>query len=222
MPMSPELVSIIPVFPLPNVVLFSKVQLPLHIFEPRYRAMVRDAINGERLIGMALLKGDWQKEYYGNPEVFSVGCVGKIVGHTPFADGRCNILLHGVSEYEIREEILDRTSYRQAKVRLREEPKPLEAAFFARLKSEILGLIGGIVEAESPLLKILADASIDGATWLNLCCFSLNFAPMEKQTLLEAESLEQRAARLIEVLRFVSAEKKALDTPGFGEGKLPH
>src|SRR5689334_7455460 len=128
--------AVIPVFPLPNVVLFSKVQLPLHIFEPRYREMVRDAMSGERLIGMALLKGDWQKEYYGNPGIFSVGCIGKIVGHTPFADGRCNILLQGVHEYEIEEEILNRTSYRQAKVRLRNEPKPLEPDSLARLKKE--------------------------------------------------------------------------------------
>ena len=220
--MSSELVSIIPVFPLPNVVLFSKVQLPLHIFEPRYRDMVRDAMDGEQVIGMALLKGDWQKEYYGNPEIFSVGCVGKIVGHTPFADGRCNILLHGVSEYQIEEEILNRKSYRQAKVRLREDPRPLEAGSLARVKTDVLDLLHGIVEGESPLLKILTDASIDGATWINLCCFSLNFAPMEKQTLLEAESLDERAARLIEVLRFVSVEKKALDSPGFGDGKLPH
>jgi uncharacterized protein len=220
--MSSELVSIIPVFPLPNVVLFSKVQLPLHIFEPRYRDMVRDAMSGEHLIGMALLKGDWQKEYYGNPEIFSVGCVGKIVGHTPFADGRCNIILQGINEYEIEEEILNRTSYRQARVRLRKDPKPLEGDSFGRLKKEILNLVREVIEPESPLFRFLSDASIDAQSWLNLCCFSMNLAPMEKQTLLEAESLEDRAARLIDVLRFIAAEKKALDAPGFGEGKLPH
>jgi uncharacterized protein len=220
--MSSETVSIIPVFPLPNVVLFSKVQLPLHIFEPRYRQMVRDAMSGERLIGMALLKGDWQKEYYGNPGIFPVGCVGKIVGHTPFADGRCNILLQGVNEYEIEEEILNLTSYRQAKVRLRNDPTPLKEEVRARLKKEILGLVRQLIEPESPLLRFLSDAAVDPTTWLNLCCFSMNLAPMEKQTLLEAESLEDRAARLIDVLRFVAAEKKALESPGFGEGKLPH
>src|SRR5690242_5587819 len=167
--MSSELVSIIPVFPLPNVVLFSKVQLPLHIFEPRYREMVRDAMSGERLIGMALLKGDWQKEYYGNPGIFSVGCIGKIVGHTPFADGRCNILLQGVNEYKLEEEILKRSSYRQAKVRLRKDPASLQGDVFARLKKEILGLVRELIEPESPLLRFLSDASIDPTTWLNLC-----------------------------------------------------
>ena len=55
----------IPIFPLPNVVLFPNMLLPLHIFEPRYREMVEDALNGEGLIGMALLKEGWQNDYYG-------------------------------------------------------------------------------------------------------------------------------------------------------------
>lgn len=220
--MPSEPATVIPVFPLPNVVLFPKVQLPLHIFEPRYRDMVRDAMTGDRLIGMALLKGDWQKEYYGNPEIFPVGCVGKIVGHTPFHDGRCNILLYGLSEYEIAEELFDRSSYRQAKVLLRDAPQPREASASFDSKPAILRLMHEVVEPESPLFRVLADASIDDAGWLNLCCFSLNLAPMEKQTLLEAKSLEERAGRLIDVLRFIAAEKKALDSPGFKDGKLPH
>lgn len=220
MPSEPQ--SIVPVFPLPNVVLFPKVQLPLHIFEPRYREMVRDAMSGERLIGMALLKGDWQKEYYGNPEIFSVGCVGKIVGHTPFPDGRCNILLHGLSEYEVAEEILNRTTYRQAKVALRRDPERLDTAALNRLKPEIVGLISQMAQPHSPLLQVLADRSVDGAAWLNLCCFSLDLVPMEKQTLLEAKSLEERGSRLVEVLRFIAAEKKAVDSGAVKEGKLPH
>jgi uncharacterized protein len=220
--MPSEPATIIPVFPLPNVVLFPNVQLPLHIFEPRYRDMIRDSLAGDRLIGMALLKGDWQKEYYGNPEIFPVGCVGKIVGHTPFPDGRCNILLYGLSEYEIAEELLDRSSYRQAKVLLRDAPQPGEASTPFGSKPAILRLMQEVVEAEAPIFRVLADASIDDTAWLNLCCFSLNLAPMEKQTLLEAKSLDQRAERLIDVLRFVAAEKKALDSPGFKDGKLPH
>jgi hypothetical protein len=55
-------------------VFFPKLQLPSHIFEPRYREMVRDAIGHEGLIGMALLRGDWEKDYYGNPDIYSVGC----------------------------------------------------------------------------------------------------------------------------------------------------
>ncbi|HEY1265640.1 MAG TPA: LON peptidase substrate-binding domain-containing protein [Candidatus Binatia bacterium] len=219
-----EASAVIPVFPLPNVVLFPKIQLPLHIFEPRYREMVRDAMAGERLIGMALLRGEWEKDYYGNPEIFPVGCVGKIVGHTPLPDGRCNILLYGMTEYQIDREIVDRSSYRQAEVVLRQEPKPIEAGTLDRLRGEILGLLRDIIDPDSPLLKMLEDGSIEGVTWINVCCFSLNVAPMEKQTLLEAKSIEERAGRLIEVLRFVTAEKKAAIglVDGAKERKLPH
>ncbi len=216
--------AVIPVFPLPNVVLFPKIQLPLHIFEPRYRDMVRDAMAGERLIGMALLKGDWEKEYYGNPAICRIGCVGKIVGHTPLPDGRSNILLYGLTEYEIAREVGAQSSYRQAEVLLRKEPAAIEPQTLAGLKNEILGLLREIIEPDSPLLKILTDSSVDSATWVNLCCFSLNVAPMEKQTLLEAKSLEERGARLIEVLRFVTAEKKSAVDLGDGahQRKLPN
>ena len=63
--------EIIPVFPLPNVVFFPRMPLPLHVFEPRYRSMVRDVARGARLVGMALLRDDWQRDYYGRPPIFA-------------------------------------------------------------------------------------------------------------------------------------------------------
>lgn len=203
-----SLARIIPVFPLPNVVLFPKVHLPLHIFEPRYRQMVKDAMANHRLIGMALLRGDWEKGYYGNPDIYPVGCVGEIVSVTPFPDGRYNVVLYGFREYEIQEHILHKTPYRQAKVLLREEPKGLGRTFPAPLKREILDLVqralGG---ADSDLVKILTDPSLDAEIWLNLCCFSLDVSTLEKQSLLVAKSLEERASYLLNVLHFKLVEK---------------
>src|SRR4029077_611769 len=106
-------------FPLPNAVLFPGVPLPLHVFEPRYREMVREVERREeRLIGMVLLRGDWRREYYGAPSVFPIGCAGKMVSVEPLADGRYNILLHGVREFEIAEEHRQRV-FREASVRWR-------------------------------------------------------------------------------------------------------
>lgn len=207
---SPSRARIIPVFPLPNVVLFPKIHLPLHIFEPRYREMVKDAMANHKLIGMALLRGDWEKNYHRNPAVYAVGCIGEIVNVTPFPDGRYNIVLYGFREYEIQEHILDLTPYRQASVLLREEPRGLGQNVPDDVRREILDLAQRIVEREgSDLLKILRDPSLDGETWLNLCCFSLEVSTLEKQSLLEAKSLEERAKFLLNVLHFKVVEKGA-------------
>ncbi|MYK90359.1 MAG: ATP-dependent protease, partial [Acidobacteria bacterium] len=94
----------IPIFPLPNVVLFPQVFLPLHIFEPRYREMVADAIDGDRLIGMALLREGWQRHAGPNPPIFPIGCAGRITHVASLPDGRYNIVLRGVDRFRVRDE----------------------------------------------------------------------------------------------------------------------
>ena len=74
----------IPIFPLPNAVLFPNVFMPLHIFEPRYRAMVSDALAGDRIIGMVLLKPGFEADYEGRPPVYPIGCAGVIIGSYAF------------------------------------------------------------------------------------------------------------------------------------------
>ena len=88
--------DLLPIFPLPNVVLFPNVFLPLHIFEPRYREMVADALKSDRMIGMALLRPGWQREYEGRPAVYPIGCSGVITHVDQLDDGRYNIVLRGV------------------------------------------------------------------------------------------------------------------------------
>jgi len=107
--------STIPIFPLPNVVLFPNVFLPLHIFEPRYRAMVSEALEGDRIIGMVLLKPGFESNYEGRPPIYQVGCAGVITHSEPLADGRFNIVLRGLEKFRVIGE--DRSkSYRMAQV----------------------------------------------------------------------------------------------------------
>src|SRR5678815_4288930 len=117
--------DLLPLFPLPNVVLFPNVFLPLHIFEPRYREMVADAIAGDRVIGMALLKPGWEDDYEGRPPIFATGCSGVITHFERLPDGRYNIILRGVERFRILEEEESR-SYRRAIVEPLTEP-PLAA-----------------------------------------------------------------------------------------------
>src|SRR5438128_6600054 len=113
--------DLLPLFPLPNVVLFPNVFLPLHVFEPRYRDMVADALAGDRLIGMVLLKPGWQQDYEGRPPVYPIGCSGVMTHAERLADGRYNIVLRGVERFRIVREEHSR-SYRRAAIdRLTEE-----------------------------------------------------------------------------------------------------
>jgi Lon protease-like protein len=95
----------VPLFPLPNVVLFPHALLPLHIFEERYKAMTADALSGRRLIAMALLSPGWEKCYYGRPSIERVVCVGRIVSHERLADGKFNFLLRGELRASIEREM---------------------------------------------------------------------------------------------------------------------
>ena len=106
--------AIIPIFPLPNVVLFPSVFLPLHIFEPRYRQMLTDALHGDRIIGMVLAKED-QARSVGPEAVYSIGCAGLISHAETLPDGRSNIVLRGLERFRIDSEQEDR-QYRRAHV----------------------------------------------------------------------------------------------------------
>ena len=85
----------IPIFPLPDVVLFPHTLLPLHIFEPRYRQMIRDCLAGDKRLAMALLRPGWESDYYGRPPVHPIAGAGEIIQHEELPDGRFNILLRG-------------------------------------------------------------------------------------------------------------------------------
>ena len=98
----------VPVFPLPNVVLFPKTMLPLHIFEQRYRQMTEHALATDQLIAIALLKPDYKEEdYYGKPAFYTTGTVGRIIDHERLEDGRYNLLLEGIERVRLIEDDIE-------------------------------------------------------------------------------------------------------------------
>src|SRR4029450_2848870 len=100
----PVLPDVIPLFPLPDVVLFPRMPLPLHVFEPRYRKMVGDAIAVQRTIGMTLVRPAWESDYSRRPAVYPVGCAGLVDECQPLPGGRYNIVLKGVARFRLLEE----------------------------------------------------------------------------------------------------------------------
>ncbi len=208
-----DLPSIIPVFALPNVVLFPGVPLPLHIFEPRYRDMVRAAAASHEIIGMALLRGEWQKHYEAAPEIFTIGCAGKIVNVEPLPDGRFNILLHGQREFTIRRHIFDK-SFRQAEVAWRvgghDVLGPARRTALTQLLARFLG-----TDTASPAQRLLQDESLSDEMLVNFFSYAVELEPLEKQGLLEADSLVARAQRLGEIIEFRLEEQRlTMKRPG--------
>src|SRR4051812_34602219 len=106
--------SAVPLFPLPNVVLFPRAVLPLHVFEERYKAMTADALRGDRQIAMALLKPGWERDYYSRPAIEPVVCIGTILTHERLPDGKYNFLLQGHTRARVAREIAGGKDYRLA------------------------------------------------------------------------------------------------------------
>jgi Lon protease-like protein len=117
--------SAVPLFPLPNVVLFPRAVLPLHIFEERYKEMTADTLRGNGQVAMALLKPGWEKSYYQRPPIEPVVCAGRILSHEKLADGTYNFLLEGVLRARIIRE-LDDHPYRVAQLEILQETFVLE------------------------------------------------------------------------------------------------
>jgi Lon protease-like protein len=110
--------GVVRLFPLPNLVLFPGVMQPLHVFEPRYRQMTQDALAGDRLLALVLLRPGWEADYDGRPPVHSIACVGKILAEQALEDGCFNLLLRGLSRVQIVQDIQDGRPYRSARVDL--------------------------------------------------------------------------------------------------------
>lgn len=192
----------IPIFPLPNVVLFPNVFLPLHIFEPRYRAMVTDALAGDRIIGMVLLQPGYEAEYEGRPPVYPVGCAGVITHCDPLADGRFNIVLRGLERFRIVGEEHSR-AYRVAHVTPLSDAVPEDERQALRpLRQRLEALLVAALERGGIEPKF--PPAIPDADLVNALAQYLALEPIERQALLERDGAVARCRALIELLEMKS------------------
>ena len=185
----------IPVFPLPNVVLFPHVFLPLHIFEPRYRAMVADALEGDRIIGMTLLKPGWDTDYEGRPPIYPLGCAGLITHADRHPDGRFNIVLRGLEKFRVLDEDLSKP-YRVAQVEAVDEPACRELAAMRLERRRLEQLILAAGQPDEPM----TPPSMPDEDFINALAQYLNFDPVEKQALLEVPDALTRCRSVIDLL----------------------
>lgn len=185
----------LPLFPLPNVVLFPKAYLPLHIFEHRYRAMVRDALDGRRTIGMVVLREGWQTAT-GLPPVYATGCAGEIVHHDALSDGRFNIVLRGTRKFRIARERLVQP-YREADVEWLDEPLDVTVEAGLRVMRRRLDalLLPAVARGEARMPPRLADDEL-----VNAVSQALDVDVVEKLALLEKPDILARAEAVIPLI----------------------
>ena len=199
----------IPIFPLAGALLFPRSQLPLHIFEPRYRKMVEDAISGAGVIGMVQPKSRDEP-----PDLFETGCIGRIVKSERLSDGRYNIILEGISRFRILREHDVGTPYRQVQADCGAyedsgDPEPLASIQRADLEREArryAEALGYAVDWEA-VSRLDDESLVNGIAQI---------APLDiasKQALLEAEGLTERADLIVQFMQFQRLAPGGADGP---------
>jgi Lon protease-like protein len=185
----------IPIFPLPDLALFPHGTQPFHIFEPRYREMIADALAGDSIIGMVMLQPGYEDQYEGRPPVFALGCAGVIVASQRLADGRYNIALQGISKFRILGED-DSRPYRLAAVEeLAEAPVGDRELLAARRRQVEAAVRSAFPRAPLPAPGVADERAIDDLSTM------IPLEPEERLELLEALGPLERAAALVRMLR---------------------
>ncbi|MBV9348435.1 MAG: LON peptidase substrate-binding domain-containing protein [Pseudolabrys sp.] len=210
-----DMPEIIPVFPLPGALLLPRGQMPLNIFEPRYLAMIDDALrDGHRLIGM-IQPDERQQKGAATPPLYKVGCVGRITQLAESGDGRYLIELTGVARFRIEEEVKVLTPYRQCRVTF----APFAGDFTARKgeqevdREAVLRALRDFLKAN----KLKADwAGIENApneALVNALAMMSPYGPAEKQAMLEAPDLKSRAEILVAITEIELAKTNIENEP---------
>jgi Lon protease-like protein len=199
--------DVIPVFPLPGALLLPRGQMPLNIFEPRYVAMVDDALKANRVIGMI------QPDPEGGgtplvPKLYAVGCAGRITQFAETGDGRYLITLTGIARFRVDEELPSMAPYRLCRVSY----EPFTADFLARAGEDevdrpaLLRALNDFVEAKNLKLDWRGVEQAPNEALVNALCMMSPFGPREKQALLEAPDLKRRAEALVAITDIELAE----------------
>ena len=205
-----EMVSF-PVFPLAGALLLPGAQLPLHIFEERYREMVRHAMAGDRRIGMVQPRGGAGAA--GGPPLFGVGCLGEIVGCEELDDGRFNVVLQGVARFTIVEELSQGTAFRQVSARLDPARDDDDEALPSVLRADLERESRRYADALGFTVDWASVARLDDEMLVNGIAQVAPFDTGSKQALLEAADIGERADMLVQFMAFARMMPGGADGP---------
>lgn len=207
----------IPIFPLPDVVLFPHTLLPLHIFEPRYRRMVEDCLAGDKRLAMGLLKPGWEKDYYGRPPIHAIAGAGEIVQHEVLADGRFNIVVRGTLRIGVTAEMPPDLPYRVVRARpLADRYTDLKPEALAlrldRLKVFYLRILAEVNKGQEEMAKIFSGVK-DPGTIVDRIAGAAIADTEARQQILECIEVPARMALVQEHLVAVLTRLSDRNTP---------
>ena len=203
-------------FPLPDLVMFPHVVQPLHIFEPRYRDMLNDALDGDGLIAMSILAPGWQADYDGRPALLPHVCLGKVVTHHRLDDGRYNLMLLGMRRGRIVGELPAARSFREAEVVLMDDVYASEGE---ATRTEVQTTLAEHFQRTLPLannaategpVRELLSAEVPLGVLTDLVAFAMPLKRKLKRQLLAEVNVDRRARLLLEAMgASVPRKKKA-------------
>jgi uncharacterized protein len=188
-------------FPLPNLVLFPHVMQPLHIFEPRYRDLLEDALAGDQLIAMAVLLPGWERSYEGRPALHPIACLGHVAAHSRLADGTYNVLLLGLQRVRLVREMKPTHSFREAQVELCADrywacPAARREVLQQQLRDALLEILPMLPEAREQLDQLLGkDVPLGVLT--DVVSYMLDIDLIRKRALLSELDVCRRTERLL-------------------------
>jgi uncharacterized protein len=199
-----EFTGVARLFPLPGLVFFPHAVQPLHIFEPRFRDMTADALAGDRLIALVLLRPGWEDDYDDRPAVHPVACLGRVIADHLLPDGRYNLVLRGLARVRILDE-LDGRSFRLARTEILRETGPDDLDERMALRAALADLMLPRVTAgpAREQLRGLFEGELPLGALCDVLAFALPLPTEAKQELLAALDETDRARRLMEAFRAV-------------------
>ena len=185
----------IPIFPLQDIMLFPGASRSLHIFEPRYRDMIADAMEGARIIGMVMLKPNNENNYDGNPPIYDIGCAGLLSNIERLSDGRYNVIVQGLKRFRITGEDQRRT-YRIASINVLDEVfSEADRATLRAQRPLLLELLSFVAPGQKPTVDEISDDML-----VNGLAQFLGMNPADRLDLLQQEGPLGRSDALLSLL----------------------
>lgn len=204
-PSAEALPSILPIFPLNGTLILPGTELPLHIFEERYREMFQDSLRSSTLIGIVQPRSS--SELNSSPKLYDVGCIGRIIGFRETEEGRYFVTLHGVCRFELIEEVDSISNYRQFKINCNkfiEDLKHIDETVKLLDRNNLFPNLKKFLSKHNINIDLKSLDSVSDSVIVQSLSMTCPFEPNEKQVILEAENIQIRADIIYSLIEMAS------------------